>query len=185
MPIVSKTSEVKLQPLSPENLGKTASKGKILKLEPKFDHARELLNRGEYQLALGVLPAANSDLEVRNICAVCFIRLHRFAEAIDLLRTVALNAKINQVRTDVPDHIRVNFAIALFFGGQPAGGLEALREIDREQDPSVVMLREQARKWVASMSFFRRLDWRLNGVAPKVLPIPPNEPMGKCIWDLA
>ncbi len=185
MSIVSKTSEVKPQPLSPEHLCETASKGKPLKLEPKLQHARELMNRGEYQLALGVLPAANNNLEVRNICAVCFIRLHRFAEAIDLLRTVTLNTQINQVRNDVPDHIRVNFAIALFFGGHPAGGLEALREIDREQDPAVVMLREQARKWVASMSFFRRLDWRLNGVVPKVLPVPPNEPMGKCIWDLA
>jgi len=185
MPIVSKTSEVKSQTLSPENLCETASKGRTLKLEPKLDQARELMNRCEYQLALSVLPAANSDLEVRNIGAVCFIRLHRFAEAIDLLRTVALNMKINQVRSDVPDHIRVNFAIALFFGGQPAGGLDALREIDLEEDPSVVMHREQARNWVASMSFLRRLDWRLNGVAPKVLPIPPNEPLGKCIWDLA
>ena len=91
MPIVSKTSEVKPQPLSPEHVCETANKGKSLKLEPKLHHARELMNRGEYQLALGVLPAVNSDLEVRNVCAVCFIRLHRFAEAIDLLRTVTLN----------------------------------------------------------------------------------------------
>lgn len=158
---------------------------KLLKLEPKLQQARELMAKGQYQLALGVLPTASRDIEVRNACAVCLLRTHRYEQAIDMLRTVALNSKTNRVREDVPDHVRINFAIALFFGGQPAGGLEALLEINREEDPSVIMLREHARKWVAEMSFFRRLDWRLNRVAPKQRPVPPTEPVGMCIWDLA
>ncbi len=141
--------------------------------------------KGEYQLALGVLPAANQDIEVRNICAVCLMRMNRFKEAIGLLRTVTLNTQINRVREDVADHIRINFAIALFFGGQPAGGLEALQEIDRENDSSVIMLREQTRRWVSQMTFWRRLDWRMSRIAPRTLPVPPDAPLGKCFWDVA
>lgn len=142
------------------------------------------MQKGDYQQALSALPNDNRNIEVRNTCAVCFMRMHRFKEAMDVLRTVALNSAINVVRNDVPDHVRINFAIALFYGGQPAGGLEALQEIRRESDPCVIMLREQARQWVASMGFFRRLDWRMNRVAPKTMPVPPAEPLGRCIWDV-
>lgn len=154
------------------------------KLEPKLQHARQLMAKGEYQKALTTLPSSNRDLEVRNVCAVCLMRMNRFEEAIDLLRPVAINSSINKMREDVPIHIRINFATALYFGGRPAGGLEALQEIKCEDHPSVKLVREHARNWVAQMSFLRRLDWRFNGIAPKQLPSPPNQAVGICIWDL-
>jgi len=155
------------------------------KLEPRLRRAQQLMFEGEYARALAALPEVHRDLEIRNVAAVCMIRLGRFKDAIDLLRTVTVNSNINRMRDDVPPHIRINFAIALFYGGQPAGGLEALYEVGRDDDPSVIMLREHARRWVAGMSFLRRLDWRFNGIAPKTLPVPPAEPLGRCFWDLA
>jgi len=154
------------------------------KLEPKLLHARQLMDRGEFQKALTSLPASNRDLEVRNVCAVCLMRMNRFEEAIDLLRTVSINSSINRLRDDVPVHIRINFATSLYFGGRPAGGLEALQELRCDDHPAVKLVREHARGWVAQMSFIRRLDWKLNGIAPKQLPTPPSQPLGICIWDL-
>lgn len=154
------------------------------KLEPKLLHARQLMSKGEYQKALSALPSSNRDLEVRNVCAVCLMRMNRFEEAIDLLRTVSINSNINRLRDDVPLHVRINFATSLYFGGRPAGGLEALQEIKHDDHPAVKLVREHARKWVAQMSFIRRLDWRLNGIAPKQLPGPPSQTVGICIWDL-
>ncbi len=154
------------------------------KLEPKLQQARQLMAKGEYQKALTSLPSSNRDLEVRNVCAVCLMRMSRFEEAVDLLRPVTINSNINKMREDVPMHIRLNFATALYFGGRPAGGLEALQEARCEDHPAVKLVREHARNWVAQMSFIRRLDWRLNGIAPKQLPSPPNFVVGICIWGI-
>jgi hypothetical protein len=155
-----------------------------LKLEPRLRRAQQLMFQGEYERALAALPEVHRDLEIRNVAAVCMIRLGRFKDAIDLLRTVTVNSNINRMRDDVPAHIRINFAIALFYGGQPAGGLEALYEVAQDDDPAVIGLRDHARRWVSEMSFLRRLDWRFNGIAPKTLPLPPAEPLGRCFWDL-
>jgi len=155
-----------------------------LKIDPRLRRARQLMFQGDYEQALAALPEVHRDLEIRNVAAVCMIRLGRFKDAIDLLRTVTVNSNINRMRDDVPAHIRINFAIALFYGGQPAGGLEALYEVAQDDEPSVIRLREHARRWVSEMSFLRRLDWRMNGIAPKRLPEPPAEPLGRCFWDL-
>jgi len=171
------TNQVLSQPQSPATEN-------VYKLDPKLQHARQLMAKGEYQKALALLPASNRDLEVRNVCAVCLMRMNRFEEAVDLLRPVTINSSINRMREDVPVHIRINFATALYFGGRPAGGLEALQEANREDSPAVKMVREHARDWVAGMSLLRRIDWRINGVAPKQLPSPPIQPVGVCGWDL-
>lgn len=154
------------------------------KLEPKLQHARHLMDKGEFQKALMSLPSSNRDLEVRNVCAVCLMRMNRFEEAIDLLRTVSINSNINRLRDDIPLHIKINFATSLYFGGRPAGGLEALQELRCDDHPAVKLVREHARDWVSQMSFIRRFDWRLNGIAPKQLPAPPSQPVGICVWDL-
>ncbi len=52
------------------------------------------------------------------------MRLGQFEQAIPLLRAIALNNSSQTTSDRVPQHIRVNYATALFFGGQPAGGLE-------------------------------------------------------------
>jgi hypothetical protein len=154
------------------------------RLEPKLLHAKQLMDKREFQKALTLLPSSNRDLEVRNVCAVCLMRMNRFEESIDLLRTVSINSSINRLRDDVPLHIKINFATSLYFGGRPAGGLEALQELQCDDHPAIKLVRDHANDWVAQMSFIRRLDWRLNGIAPKQLPAPPNQPVGICIWDL-
>ena len=65
------------------------------------------------------------------------MRMGKFAQAIVPLRSIALNTSTFHLRPEIPEHIKINFAIALFFGGEPAGGLDALADISREDDPQV------------------------------------------------
>jgi hypothetical protein len=185
MAMITKTVELDSITVSVKRQPNALMLDKLLTLEPKLQRARELMAKGHFQLALEALPGASREIEVRNVSAVCLLRMQRYAPAIDILRTIALNSKTNQLREDAPDHIRINLAVALFFGGCPAGGLEAIQEINREDDPSIKMLRECVGRWVSEMSFFQRLDWRLNRIAPKRRPEPPSQPLGLCLWDLA
>ncbi|MCA9132081.1 MAG: hypothetical protein KDA45_02965 [Planctomycetales bacterium] len=154
------------------------------KLDPKLKIVKNLAEQGEYERAFRALPSRPGDHEVQNCRAVCLMRMHKFAQAIGPLRTVALNTSTFRVRSEVADHIKINFAIALFFGGEPLGGLEVLGELKMEQDPSVQMVRAAAKQWSAEMSFFRRLDWYFNRVAPKQGPRAPAEPVGRFLWEL-
>jgi len=186
MTAIPKTIDIEHSPiLSSSRDSATSPTHAVNRLEPKLVRARELMAKGDYQAALNALPAVHRDLETRNIYAVCMMRMSRFQEAIDLLRQATVDPTLNRMRTDVPDHIRINFATALFFGGRPSGGLEALAEINRDDDPAVILVRECARKWISSLGFIRRLDWHLNGIAPKQLPLPPDTPLGRCLWDIS
>jgi len=186
MTAIPKTIDIKHSPiLSFGRDSATSPAHAIYSLDPKLLRARELMAKGDYQAALNALPSVHRDLETRNTYAVCMMRMARFQEAIDLLRQVTVDTTLNRMRPDVPDHIRINFATALFFGGRPSGGLEALVEINRDDDPAVILVRDGARKWISNMSFIRRLDWRINGVAPKQLPIPPDTPLGRCLWEVS
>ncbi|WP_145080882.1 hypothetical protein [Aureliella helgolandensis] len=153
--------------------------------DPKLRSIKQLTDRGEYKLALERLSKSTSDHESMNCRGVCLLRMREFSKAIGPLRLIALNASTFRVHDEVAKHIKLNFALALFFGGEAAGGLETLSQIDgTESDPSAMMMRQQARQWSSSMSWFRRLDWYLNRIAPKQGPIAPDEPVGRFVWDL-
>lgn len=142
-------------------------------------------DRDEYARALEAIPAHSSDQELVNCRAVCLMRLRNFEKAIGLLRGVVLNKSTVRLRPEIADHIKINFAIALFYGGEPAGAMEALSEIRLESDPGVKLLRAEEKSWTAQMNLFRRLDWYLNRIAPKLQPQPPVESVGRFIWDVA
>ncbi len=155
------------------------------RLDPKLRLVKNLTDRGEYKLALEALSKHTTDPEVLNCRGVCLLRMHGFVEAISPLRMVALNSSTFHVHEHVANHIKINFAIALFFGGEPGGGLDTLAEVKHSlDDPSVLMLRRQTKHWVQGMNLFRRMDWYLNRIAPKQGPIPPGEPIGRFVWDL-
>ena len=170
-------------PASADNKAKTAEI--VRGLDPRMQQAKKHIDLGEYQLALERIAINTSDAELLNCRAVCFMRLNRFHEAIQVLRRVALNTGTFQIRQEVAAHIKINYAIALFYGGEAAGGIGALGEIQLENDPAVKMLRAQARKWVAGMSFLSRLDWHIDRIAPKTRPALPQEPLGQFVWDIS
>lgn len=154
-------------------------------LDPRLKVVKSFADKGDYERALSAIPANNMEPEIQNCRAVCFMRLNRFSQAIGPLRMAALNTSTVHLRDGTPNHIKINFAFALFFGGEPAGGLKTLGEIRMEDDTEVKKLRAYAKSWASDMSFFRRIDWQLNGVAPKHGPPPPAGPVGRFVWELA
>lgn len=157
----------------------------IASLDPKLSLVKNFTDRGEYERALELLTKQPTAPEVLNCRGVCLLRMKKFESALSPLRIVALNSSINHVHKHVASHIKLNFAIALFFGGHPGGGLETLSEAEfSELDPTVQILRRQTKLWVQQMSLFQRVDWYLNRIAPKQGPKAPDEPMGRFVWDL-
>jgi hypothetical protein len=155
------------------------------KLSEKLLLVKGAAASGDYTRAILVLPADNREPEFLNCRAVCLLRMHRFEEAVDLLRGVVLSPGTVILRSGVPRHYAVNFAIALFYGGRPAGAIDILDELNSEQDESVRKFRQSIDEWVRSMSFFARLDWKLNRIPPKKLPTVPAFGLGQFTWDLA
>lgn len=158
---------------------------KNIPLDPKLQRVKEAAAKGDYQQALELLPADSQVPEIRNCRAVCLIRLNRFEDAFSVLRRLVVNEGTQGVRPEVPDHIKISFATALFYGGLPPGGLEVLAETRREDDPEVKQLRQATAHWVAGMSLLSRFDWKLNRIAPKKLPNVPQEKLGRFIWEVA
>lgn len=155
------------------------------RLSPKLRLVKNLTDKGEYQRALEALSNNTADPEELNCRGVCLLRMHEFVKAIGPLRMVALNSRNLRIHEHVANHIKVNYALALFFGGEPRGGLDALSEFKAsENDPSVLMLRRQLKQWVEGMKLLRRIDWYLNRIAPPKGPVPPDEPIGQFLWDL-
>lgn len=154
-------------------------------LDPKLRLVKSLTDKGEYDRALEALSKNSTDPEVLNCRGVCLLRMHEFAKAISPLRMVALNPSTFHLKENVAMHIKINLAIALFFGGEPGGGLDTLAEIkNSENDPEVLMIHRHTKRWVQEMNLFRRLDWYLNRIAPKKGPVPPVEPIGRFLWDI-
>ena len=154
-------------------------------LSPKLRLVKALTDKEEYRRALEALSNNTADPEELNCRGVCLLRMGEFAQAISPLRMAALNSKTLRIHEHVAYHIKINYALALFFGGEPGGGLDALGEFKASQDdPSVLMLRRQLKQWVEGMKLLRRIDWYLNRIAPPKGPVPPNEPIGQFLWDL-
>lgn len=158
---------------------------RAMSLDSRLAKAHGLAVKGQYVEAIRALPADSRDPETKNTIAVCLMRLGQFEQAIPLLRAIALNNALQTTNGRVPQHIRMNYASALFFGGQPAGGLEVLAEVNSPDDPSVWLIRDSAKEWISQMSFLRKIDWMLNRIAPKNRPVPVRTPVGQFIWELA
>ena len=183
MAIISETKS-DASPLPASTQPTDASTVVFTKLDTRLKQVKLLAEQGNYQRAFDAIPNNSSDREVLNCRAVCLMRMGKFAQAIAPLRSIALNMSTFHLRPEIPEHIKINYAIALFFGGEPAGGLDALADIQREDDPQVQMLRARAKAWAASMNWLRRLDWHVNRVAPKLGPTPGTAVVGYLAWEL-
>ncbi len=171
------------QETSPATNGTAAARP--LNLDGRLSKAHAHVLREQYVEAMHSLPADSRDPETKNAIAVCMMRLGQFEQAIPLLRSLALNNSLQTTNQRVPQHIRVNYATALFFGGQPAGGLEVLAELNAEEDAGVKLIRDSAKRWTTEMGWLRRIDWVLNRIAPKTRPVPVRTPVGQFVWDVA
>ena len=182
MAISAKAPQPLIAPITVRNT--ITSNETTVPLDPKLQRVKEAATKGDYQRALELLPADSQAPEIRNCRAVCLIRMNRFEDAFSVLRRLVVNEGTQAIRLDVPHHITINFATALFYGGLPAGSIEVLAEIRREDDPAVKQLRQATAEWVAGMGLLSRFDWKLNRIAPKKLPTVPQEKLGRFIWEV-
>jgi hypothetical protein len=154
-------------------------------LDAKSRRIRSLIDGGQYQRALDLLPTSQCTDDIRNTRAVCLMRMGQFESAVQVFRLFALTGYSQTIKKDLPEYIKVNYSAALFFGGQPSGGWAALQEVRSDNDPQAEIIRRACQRWVAEMGFFRRLDWRINRIAPATLPTVPQEPIGRFSWEVA
>jgi hypothetical protein len=103
-----------------------------------------------------------------NALAVCHLRLGNVARAERLLRHIALD-ETGRLRHDVPTVFKTNLATALLVGGNAAGCLRVLDEIE-DDDPTVRRLREAAAGPAISLTAWERFARRL-GVRPSRRPV--------------
>jgi hypothetical protein len=126
---------------------------------------------GAYQKALDSLRSDGQDARLRNLRAVCLLRLGRYDSAIRVLRDLVLKPGCTWMRPDVPMAYKVNFATALLLGGHPGGCAEMLAELRQPTHPSVLRLQAAIDRWVASLSFWQKLNWRIYGDGPANRPV--------------
>lgn len=107
-----------------------------------------------------------------NALGVCHLRLGNYSEAVRIFRSITLQAGCTWERQDVPPLYRRNFATALLLDGLPAGCLAVLQSPDLADHPRSREIFASIKRWERSLPFFKRWDWRLNGVAPKDCHIP-------------
>lgn len=132
----------------------------------------ESIQNQKYADACAALRALSPSPMVSETLSVCLMRSGRTEEALVILRSLALSPGTTTLRKTASDLTRLNFAMALTMKGLPSGGVEILSELrDRDSVPAV-RLRGAISNWMDGLSFWRRLDWRLNRIDPPNTVVP-------------
>jgi Flp pilus assembly protein TadD len=127
----------------------------------------EVLAKGEAALESGD-PARALDLLSRsktsshpltNLRAVCLLRLGKTTQAMEMLRSQVVNTGGVCLRYDVPEAMKINFATSLLLSGNVSGSQSILQEVQNQEHPGVLQLREAIRKWKQSLSFWEKFRW--------------------------
>lgn len=135
-------------------------------LSPGLRRAIQLANQGDCKAALQLLRPQGHSPETLNAIGVCLMRSGQIKEAVSLYHPLVMKAGCTWMRPEVPSLYKLNFATALLLSGTPAGCLSALKDINEPGHPTVVRLQAAIKKWEASLSIWRRWDWRINHMEP-------------------
>ena len=141
-------------------------------LNPTLQHAKVMIQKGDYAGAANLLATAGHDPKVRNALGVCLMRSGKIDKAVDVYRSFVLNPGSVVERREASNSSKRNFATALLMKGFPSGALAVLAEIRDPDHPMAVRLHSAIRQWEKSLSWFRRLDWKLNGIEPSHCHVP-------------
>ncbi len=135
-------------------------------LNPKLKQARVLIQKRDYVGAGNLLSSAGRDPQVRNALGVCLMRAGQVDKAVDVFRSFVMIPGTVLERPNVSNVAKRNFATALLMKGFPSGALSVLAKTREPDHPMAVRLYAAIKQWEKSLSWFRRLDWKLNGVEP-------------------
>jgi hypothetical protein len=150
----------------------TATGGSPSSMHPALRQAKLLIQKNDYTGAANLLAAAGRDPQVRNALGVCLLRTGRIDQAVDVFRSFVLMPGSVMERPDVSKACRRNFATALLMKGFPSGALAVLAEIREPEHIMDIRLRSAIKQWEKSLSWFRRLDWKMNGIEPRNCHVP-------------
>ncbi|MCO8123867.1 tetratricopeptide repeat protein [Stieleria sp. TO1_6] len=160
-------------PLSaPSKFPKQRSTTTAPSLPAALTRSASLIRKGDYQSAAKLLQSSGNGTSIRNTLGVCLMRLGRYDEALVVFRQFVLAAGNISERSDISNLCKRNFAMALLLNGSPSGALTVLAEMREPDQPVTVRIYETIQAWERSLSWLRRLDWKLNRIEPARCRIP-------------
>ncbi|WP_417729981.1 tetratricopeptide repeat protein [Rosistilla oblonga] len=137
-----------------------------------FERVASLVRESDYDEAVEVLRAAGFDIQIRNALGVCLMRAGRPEEAVAVFRQFVLQADGVSERKELSNAYKRNFATALLMKGSPSGAVSVLTETHELDHPMAVRISGAIRSWAKSLSWWRRFDWKINGIEPANCHVP-------------
>ncbi|EMI15929.1 hypothetical protein RMSM_07147 [Rhodopirellula maiorica SM1] len=155
-----------------QSLSSSAKQKNATPLHPALARVANLLRRRDYQAAAELLRSAGREPSVRNTLGVCLLRLGHVEEALSVFRQFVLTPGSVTERSDVSNVCKRNFAVALLMKGSPSGALDVINETREPDHPMAIRVREAVKTWERSLSWLRRIDWKLNRIEPPRCQVP-------------
>lgn len=160
---VKKKKQASVQTVS----GSTPTQG-----NPALQKALALVQKNDYLAAANLLASAGREVQVRNALGVCLMRLGKVDQAVEIFRSFVLVPGAVVERPELSNACKRNFATALLMKGLPSGALSVLAETRDREHVMAVRLHSAIKRWEMSLSWFRRLDWKINRCEPPMCHVP-------------
>lgn len=141
------------------------------------ENIRRLIDEGNFSEAQRISKARIGHDELTNIRGVCLMRMGKHEEALRTYRGLVLQSGSVLLRSGQPLIYQVNFATSLLLAGHPRGGADVLTELNRENHPRVMQLRQALKRWRAGLPVWHRVKWHLGLELPGQIELdfPPGE----------
>ncbi len=94
------------------------------------------------------------------------MRLPSVEAAVAVFRSFVIKPGTVNLRPEISGICKRNFATALLMKGIPSGALSVLREMNEPNNPMTLTLYSVIRKWERSLTWWQRLDWKINRIEP-------------------
>jgi hypothetical protein len=124
-----------------------------------LNQVRHLLDGGQLEKALQMVADSGKDSSaiMKNVKAVCLLRLGRHEPALTILRDLVFPGGSFSIPDDTPTIFRANYVTALFLLNNPVAGIPLLQQIPETQHPQVQQLKAAVRRWKRSLPWWRRM----------------------------
>ncbi|MCA9038779.1 MAG: hypothetical protein KDA65_00390 [Planctomycetaceae bacterium] len=156
-------------------------------IQDRIQRVASLVDSGHYQDALHMLSSGNTTLpEIRNARGVCLMRMKRYRESLDLFKSLVIPLNCTWMRPELPVIYRANLVTALILAQLPQGAHLALLEIQEQDHPSIIRLRQVMERWISQLSWPKWLQWKygFDINEPISLDFPPGEIIDPFVSDL-
>ncbi len=153
-------------------------------MHPALARAITRIQKSDYHGAAELLRSAGRDTSVRNTLGVCLLRLGQVDEALSVFRQFVLLPGNVTERPDISNACKRNFATALLLKGSPSGALTVIQETREANHPMAVRIGQSIQRWEKSLSWLRRLDWKLNRIEPPHCQVPIDFEPGEFEFDV-